>query len=408
MKNFYFLVMGMLLFSFHSVQAQNNKPITKVKFGKGLSITAADSSLHLKASFRFQSLFEAKGDLNSGAEWTSGFLVRRARLKFDGWALNPNIVYKVELALSNRDLNTASDFDQTSGAPKIILDAVLKWKFHKNFELWAGQTKLPGNRQRVVSSQKMQLVDRSLVNSIFNIDRDMGFHLRGKFKYGKGVIKPIIAVAMGEGRNVTTKNIGGFNYTGRLEYLPFGEFAGKGDYVEADLKREPTPKLAIGASYNLNKGASRQKQTGVFLMDSEGNYFENDLQTIFVDAMFKYRGLSVLAEFADKRCVLEDGIVHEEVMDEMIDANGKTYYTGKGVSVQAGYLFKNNWEIASRYTTVTPDWDMSFTGIKEYTLGISKYVVGHNLKVQSDVTLQDKDGKDVNSLRYRLQFELAF
>lgn len=408
MKNFYFLILGIFFFSFQAIQAQIAQPTTKLKFGKGLSVTAADSSMHLKASFRFQSLFESKGDLNSDSEWTSGFLVRRARLKFDGWAVNPNLSYKVELALSNRDLSTSKDFEETSGAPKIILDAVLKWKFHKNFELWAGQTKLPGNRQRVVSSQKMQLVDRSLVNSIFNIDRDMGVHLRGKFKYGRGVIKPIVAVSMGEGRNVTTKNIGGLNYTGRLEFLPFGDFAGKGDYFEADLKRESTPKLALGASYNVNFGASRQKQSGAFLVDADGNYFENDLQTIFVDAMFKYRGFSVLAEYADKRCILDQGIVHEEVMDEMIDANGKTYYTGKGLSIQSGYVFKNNWEIATRFTTVTPDWDMSFTGLKEYTLGLSKYVVGHNLKVQSDVTLQDKDGKDVNSLRYRLQFEFAF
>ncbi|MDF1868466.1 MAG: hypothetical protein P1U70_26825 [Saprospiraceae bacterium] len=158
----------------------------------------------------------------------------------------------------------------------------------------------------------------------------------------------------------------------------------------------------------MNRGASRQKHSGKFLIDTEGDYLENDLQTTFVDAMFKYRGLSILAEYADKRCVLDNGVSHEEVKNEMIDANGRTYYTGKGFSIQSGYLFKNNWEIASRFTTVTPDWDMSFTGLNEYTLGISKYVVGHNLKVQSDITLTDKEGTDVNSLRYRFQFEFAF
>ncbi|MCR9287320.1 MAG: OprO/OprP family phosphate-selective porin [Bacteroidetes bacterium] len=408
MKNIYFLLLGVLLLSFQNIEAQEAQPIAKIKFGKGLAIMAPDSSLYIKATFRFQSLFDAKRNLEDGADWNSNFLVRRARFKFNGWAINPNFGYKVELALSNRDLSTSSDFDQTSGAPKIILDAVVKWKFHKNFTLWAGQTKLPGNRQRVVSSQAMQLVDRSVVNSIFNIDRDIGVHLRGKFKSGKVVVKPIVALSMGEGRNVTSQNIGGLNYTGRLEVLPFGEFASKGDYFEADLKREATPKLAIGASYNLNRGASRQKHSGKFLIDTEGDYLENDLQTTFVDAMFKYRGLSILAEYADKRCVLDNGVSHEEVKNEMIDANGRTYYTGKGFSIQSGYLFKNNWEIASRFTTVTPDWDMSFTGLNEYTLGISKYVVGHNLKVQSDITLTDKEGTDVNSLRYRFQFEFAF
>ena len=55
------------------------------------------------------------------------------------------------------------------------------WNFHENFELWVGQTKLPGNRERVISSANLQQVDRSLLNSRFNIDRDFGFQLRHHF-----------------------------------------------------------------------------------------------------------------------------------------------------------------------------------------------------------------------------------
>ena len=408
MKKLYPPVLGLLLLSCVSLHAQSSHPVSSVKFGKGLSIMAPDSSLFLKASFRFQTLFTTSGDLNSNAPWQTSAAIRRARLKFDGWAVSPKLSYKIELALSNQDLKSTSDFAQAGGAPKIILDAVVKWKFHKSFELWAGQTKLPGNRERVVSSQKLQFVDRSSVNSIFNIDRDMGVHLRGKFKSGNAVIKPIFAVSMGEGRNMAVANIGGLNYTGRLEYLPFGEFTGKGDYFEGDLKRESKPKLAFGVSYNMNKGASRQKQSGIFLMDTEGHYLVNDLQTVFVDGIFKYRGFSLMAEYAEEKCMLPRGVHHEEVKEQMIDANGKSYYTGKGFNIQASYLFKSNWEVAGRYTTVTPDWEMSFTGADEYTLGVSKYIVGHNLKVQSDISLIDKENKDNNGLRYRLQFEVAF
>ena len=156
----------------------------------------------LKMGFRFQSLFNSERLQEDGADWKSNFLIRRARLKFDGWAFNPNFVYKVELAISNRDLSSSSDFEVTSGAPKIILDAVAKWKFHKHFTLWVGQTKLPGNRERVVSSQKLQFVDRSIVNSTFTLDREMGVQLRGKFKSGNMVIKPMASLSFGEGRNI--------------------------------------------------------------------------------------------------------------------------------------------------------------------------------------------------------------
>ncbi len=407
MKFVYLPLLGLLLWSSLSVRAQNASPHFNVKFGKGLALMAPDSSLFIKASFRFQTLMVNSRDLSADAPWKTTAGIRRSRLKFDGWALSPKLGYKVELALSNQDLKSSNDFDEALGAPKIILDAVLKWKFHKNFELWAGQTKLPGNRERVVSSQKLQFVDRSSVNSIFNIDRDMGAHLRGKFKSGKAVIKPIFAIALGEGRNVI-ESIGGPSYTGRLEFLPFGDFTSKGDYFDSDLKREPTPKLAIGATYNRNNGASRQKQSGRFLVDGQGSYLTNDLQTTFIDAIFKYRGISLAVEYADKKSLTENGAEYEDVMEQMVDASGRSYYTGKGFNIQMGYLFKSNWEVAGRYTTVAPDWDKSFTGAKEYTLGLSKFIVGHNLKVQSDVTITDKENKDVNNLRYRLQFEFAF
>ena len=71
---------------------------------------------------------------------------------------------------------------QTSNSARIILDAVIKWEFAKNTTLWFGQTKLPGNRERLVSSQKLQFVDRSLLNSKYNLDRDIGIQLHHKWK----------------------------------------------------------------------------------------------------------------------------------------------------------------------------------------------------------------------------------
>ena len=150
-------------------------------------------------------------------------LIRRSRLKFDGFAFSPKLKYKVELGLSNRDQSGASQF--TSNAPRYILDAVLKWNFAKNFVLWFGQTKLPGNRERVISSANMQQVDRSLLNSRFNIDRDIGFQLRHKFNLTDTfLVKEILSIAQGEGRNITTGNLGGYQYTTRVELFPFGDF----------------------------------------------------------------------------------------------------------------------------------------------------------------------------------------
>lgn len=412
MKHLYYILIATTVLLSFSAQGQEKKKIEKiwsrVKLGKGLSVTAKDSSMHLKAGFRFQTRFETSGDTKGESDWKSNFMIRRARLKFDGWAFSPNLVYKVELAVSPQDLRSSSDWKEAGGSAKIILDAALKWKFHKNFTLWVGQTKLPGNRQRLVSSQKLQLVDRSQVNSIFNIDRDMGVQLHSKFKAGNFVIKPIFAFTKGEGRNIVSSNLGGFQYSGKIELLPLGEFTGKGDYFEADLKREPKPKLSIAGAFNFNHRGARERATGVFLTDTNGVYLQRDVYTAFADIAFKYKGFSLFAEFAMKDFFFKDGETVESISNEIVDANGKTYLTGHGVMVQAGYLFKHNIELAGRFTNVNPSWKGSFDGLREYTVGLSKYIVGHSLKVQTDVTLVDKYHSSGPTMRYRLQVELGF
>ncbi|MFT5832734.1 MAG: phosphate-selective porin OprO/OprP [Cognaticolwellia sp.] len=390
------------------ILAAQNQPNISLKFGKGLQVTAADSSAHFKFNIRFQSLYNSERSLASGEDWESSFLIRRSRMKFSGWALSPKLNYKIELALSNRDLGSKYDFGETNEAPKIVLDAVLKWKVHQNWTIWAGQTKLPGNRERVVSSQKLQMVDRSLVNSVFNVDREMGVQFRGKFNLGNSILKPMASWSLGEGRNITAKNIGGYHYIGRLEWLPMGEFTSKGDYVGADLKREKKPKLALAASYSLNQGASRQKQSGRFLIDTSENYLNNDLRTIFVDMMFKYQGFSLMGEYAHKIVSDKEIRAQEDLRLELLDAKGRSYYTGKGFNIQAGYLFDNNVELSARYTSVLPDTDVSFVGIDEYTFGVSKYIVGHALKIQGDVSLINEADALDNALRYRLQMEFQF
>jgi hypothetical protein len=47
---------------------------------------------------------------------------------------------------------------------------------YKNWTIGFGQTKLPGNNQRVVSSGS-EFTDRTINNSRFNIDRDFGLFL---------------------------------------------------------------------------------------------------------------------------------------------------------------------------------------------------------------------------------------
>lgn len=364
--------------------------LTKNKFGKGIRITAADSSFAMKFGLRFQTIYD--GRLNTETQdYNDHFLIRRYRLKFDGWAYHPNIVYKLELGISNRD-NGGGNIPQTGFTANLILDAVIKWGFKPGWSLWVGQTKLPGNIERVISSQSLQFADRSNLNASYNIDRDVGIQLH----YKKNKVRFVSSVAMGEGRNIVVNNPGGYDYTFRGEYFPFGEFTAGGDYFSTDLAREPKPKLLLGFTYDYNDRATRERgQLGDFLSA------QRDLETVFLDAHFKYRGFSSLLEYAHKAS--PDGAV-------VLVGNGnppEAFFTGTGFNWQAGYLFKNNVEIAGRYTHVAPEEATRRSKATHYTLGVNKYIVGHNLKVQGDVSLIRERLQD-DMLMARISVELAF
>ena len=391
---------ALILCAISFVQSQE---INAPKFGKGLfNLIGQDSTWTMKVGLRAQLLGSSSWEENNGNE--TSFLTRRARLKFDGYAYSPKLKYKVELGLSNRDLSGASQY--TSNAPRYILDAVLQWNFYQNFELWFGQTKLPGNRERVISSGNLQQVDRSLLNSRFTIDRDFGFQLRHHFNLTETfIVKEIFSLAQGEGRNITTGNLGGHQYTGRIELLPFGNFASKGDYKGSDLKREKKPKLAIGLSYDYNNNAvkTRSNQGSYMTIDgADDAYFETNINTVFLDAMFKYNGVSLMAEYSDRTA--------SDAFAKNSDGSltGDEVQVGKGLNLQMGYLFNNDIELSGRYTHI--ELDKNITGKNpesQYTLGLSKYIVGHKLKVQTDISHLEIEGSN-NKLMYRLQVDFHF
>jgi len=395
-------IVAVLLLAITSLNAQE---ISDTSFGKGLiNFVAKDSSFSVKFAPRFQVRSMSSWDHN-GNQYGSpnhNFIVRRARLKFDGFAYSPKLKYKLELGLSNRDISGANEFNRNT--PRYILDAVIMWNFSGNWELWAGQTKLPGNVERVVSSANLQLVDRSLLNSRFNIDRDLGVQLRHKTNLGGDfLMREKFAVSQGEGRNVTEGNEGGLQYTARLEFLPFGTFKSKGDYSQSDLKREAKPKLMLGFTYNYNQGAVRERGfAGDYMIRTDGSIYETDQTTIFADAMLKYNGFSFMGEYAKRTA-------DDEIATELdgLTPTGDLVLTGNALNLQAGYLFKSNYEIAARFTTLEYENVTGALPTEQYTLGVNKYVVGHKLKVQSDISYTTLDGNDDN-ITFRLGFDIHF
>lgn len=394
-------LLGMFLLAITTMHGQE---IKSGKFGNGLlNIVGKDSSWTMKVGFRFQLLGTAT--FNENGDNDTNFLVRRSRIKFNGFVLSPKLKYKFELGLSNRDISGLSIYNRNT--PRYIMDAQIKWNFYKNFELWVGQGKLPGNRERVISSGDLQLVNRSLLNANFNIDRDIGFQVRHYFNLTDTfIVKEIFSLSQGEGRNQTVGNLGGLQYTGRLEVLPFGNFKSKGDYRGSDLKREETPKLSIGATYDHNNNAVRARSNrGTYmLIDDEEGLYQTDINTVFVDGIFKFKGNSFMFEYANRTA--DDPIVKNSDGTQ----TGEYVRIGNSINLQAGHLFPSNWEIAGRYTNTYMDYPIlagSHNTTDMYTLGVSRFIVGHKLKIQSDISYLDIAPNN-NEVMIRLQMDIHF
>jgi phosphate-selective porin OprO/OprP len=134
---------------------------------------------------------------------------------------------------------------------------------------------------------------------------------------------------------------------------------------------------------------------------SDGSLYQTDINTTFVDAMFKYNGISVMAEYAKR--VSDDPIA----VNPDGSATGTVVWDGSAVNAQIGYLFKNNVELVGRYTFVDYAAVTTKANEKQYTIGISKYIVGHKLKVQSDLVKTFVGGENDN-IQFRSGFELHF
>lgn len=384
-----------------TVQAQH---LQKMPFGKGIvNFVDQDSTWSMKFSARMQ--FLAAGSINrnagGGSDGSSTFTPRRIRLKFGGFVRTPALRYFLQLGLSDQDkVGVNSDNSQAS---QIIYDAYIRWNFFQSCELKFGQFKLPGNVERMISSGNMQFVDRSILNSAMNIDRDLGMMFSHSFNVGyRCLIRDMWALTQGEGRGATAGNEGGFNYTSRIEVLPLGEFVDGGDYKGSSFGLELSPKLLLGLTYNFNDNAVRTNgQLGKYMITDTGLH-ETDMTNIFFDAVARYRRYSFLAEFAYRDAQSPVATNSDGTPTGFIVPEGSAY------NVQAGYLFRTNWEVSARYSEVYFNHDLFESNARRLaSIALSRYIIEHKLKWQTDFSsLLYGAGK--NSFMARVQFELQF
>lgn len=342
-------------------------PGVDAEYGRGVSFASNDGRFSMTMRGRIQPRLTVSD--RDDRDTDIDFAVRRARLVFLGNLGSHHVQYYVQLSFAPGDLEPDQNI--------VLRDAVMTWSKWRDLNIRVGQTKVPFNRERVISSSALQLVDRSIVNAELNLDRDIGIHFFSNDLFGLGErLGYQISITNGQGRN--RANVGaGLLYVARIQVQPLGRFELSDAYSEADLSRSPTPRLSIGVGGGYNHRSERELSTlGAFFAESSFDQIHGE-----VDLIYKQSGFSLQSEFLIRQAT-------EDAKTVVIDGEAVTDISrsGFGYFVQAGYMFPRRYEIAARWSELRPThWvDTELTTRREMTVGLSKYVLDHNLKVQAD------------------------
>lgn len=375
------------------VEKVRNMP--NIEVGRGITFQPKNKSYSMTMRFRMQNMVGLNMDKDFKVTKTEA-QVKRLRLRFDGYIYSPKLTYSIQLGFSPYDTKVLPN-----GSNNIIRDAMVYYIPSSTWNIGFGQTKIKANRARVNSSSALQFVDRSIVNSEFNLDRDFGFFgeyhkpVAGDFHFSaKG------SVTLGEGRNWATSDNSGLAYTGRIELFPLGRFKSYGEIIEGDFEREQTVKMLLAGTYSYNHRALRvQGQNGAKMPDGT----KRSLSSYFFDFILKYRGFAFYTDVMGRAC-----------SDPVLDAETDQFvYAGKGVNVQTSYILPSNWELALRNSILLPDREVrplaGYDTFNQSTFGVTKYLIGHSLKVQADASYNYRTNamKEYNRWEVRFQVELG-
>lgn len=167
-----------------------------IEVGNGISFQPKNKSYKLTMRIRMQNMVDV--DFNEKFEAQElDARVKRLRLRFDGYIYTPKLTYLVQLGFSPYDTKTLPN-----GNSNIVRDAMIYYVPNATWNIGFGQTKIRANRARINSSSALQFVDRSIVNSEFNLDRDFGvFGEYNQHLFGSFDLAAKASITTGEGRN---------------------------------------------------------------------------------------------------------------------------------------------------------------------------------------------------------------
>lgn len=385
------LIFACLLFFSFTVTAQElEEPIITLSPERGLWIESQDGFMGLKLGFRLQQQLVIEAPYSENESIQTDFFIRRGRLLFKGYFFDKKLNYFIQLGMDRGQVT--------------LLNAEYRWKPNSTTQISVGQLFPTTGRQFQTISNNLQLVDRSDVTRFFFTDWDLGISIKKSFVANdRFAFKAGVSATHGEGKNIATAP-GGWAYAGRFEMLPLGLFHASGDYSESDLYHEQTPKLSVGAAYYFNQDAYTKYG------DTAWDGLNDDITVYYIDAVFKYKGLSLLSEYIQRSVKNEQLITpsNAQLFSEKV--------SGQGFYIQGGKFISENLEPVFRISVLNPNdinqtFKAGFSKQQKVSVGMNYFIIAHNLKFQSQVGYIQQEFENQSDRSYYevlAQFTISF
>jgi hypothetical protein len=257
-----------------------------------------------------------------------------------------------------------------------VYDLYMQFEQLRDLNLRIGQYRVMYTRERNIADVNPLMIDRSLANSEFNVDRDIGLDLRSEDLGGIKKLRYYAGVFLGEGRDQNKFTDSGMMYVGRIDVLPLGLFD---DYEASDVWRLKKFRISLSGAYAFNDRAKKDKGVlGTVPADGGTTSYHNAT----ADVMLKYAGWSLEAGYMWRQGKRQPG----SALDEMgVPIAATAARNGHGWLAHTAFLLpKTRLEPAFRYSGFRGQGVTSMPDRDELGVGLNYYFFGHNLKLQAD------------------------
>jgi len=339
--------------------------------GKGLEFKSRDGRFALAMSLRFGFLYSFKHD-DAESSNQHNFEIRRFRTVFSGNLFGAKTKYFLQLALAPREMDVRDGVVHASP----VYDAYMQFEQLRDLTLRVGQYRVMYTRERNIADVNPLLIDRSLANGEFNVDRDIGLDIRSEDLGGIKKLRYYAGIFLGEGRDHNKFTDSGMMYVGRFDVLPAGLFD---DYEASDLWRLQNFRVSFGFAYAFNDRAKQDKGVlGTAFADGGTASYHNAT----TDLMIKYRGWSLEAGYMWRQGKRQPGSAVDE---DGAPIGVVAARNGHGWLAQTAFLIpKTRLEPGVRYSGYRGQGVTSMQSRDELGVGLNYYFFGHNLKLQAD------------------------